>query len=84
MKPSTTATVSETIVSARASRAPFQYGSEVSASQKSSVSKLKSSGYFTSTGGMLYLAASLPIVPFRFSVAIAALSCAPSAESDGR
>jgi len=72
-KPITTATASEATVSARARSAPFQYGPEVSASQKRWVSKLPTS-YFTSAGGMLYLTASLASAPFFFSVAIAALN----------
>jgi hypothetical protein len=54
MNPITTATASEDTVSASASSAPFQYGLEVSASQKRWVSKLPSSccSYFTSTAGI--------------------------------
>ena len=84
MNPSTTATESDATVSASARSAPFQNGPEVSASQKRWVSKLPSSGYFTSTAGMLYLAASFFRVPCFFSAAIAYLNCAPSWASDLR
>ena len=58
----------------------------MSASQKRWVSKLPSScrSYFTSTGGMLYLTASVRSVPSLFSDATADLNWAPSAASDFR
>ncbi len=86
MNPITTATASDATVSARASSAPFQYGLEVSASQKRWVSKLPSSGcsYFTSTAGIWYLAASFPSVPSALNDATADLNWAPSAVSDFR
>ena len=83
-KPSTTATASDATVRARARSAPFQYGPEVSASQKRWVSKPPSRGYFTSPGGIRCFAASRFSVPFVFSVAIADLNCAPRSASDFR